>query len=145
MSSSASDAALNDAVLLGAAAGLRTMSPLAALALHGRLGDGRIARAAPLLAAGELVADKLPFLPARTSSPSIFGRIASGATAGHLRGGPQTAVVAAAVTVLAAYGGQHTRQWLGRRSGRPDRQLALVEDVVALALAGFAARRTPVR
>lgn len=145
MSTTPADAALNDAALLGTAAGLRSMSPVAALALHGRLGDGRLARVAPLLALGELVADKLPFVPARTAPGPLLGRAASGALAGHLRGGPQTAAVGAALAVVASYGGQHTRQWLGRRSGRPDRQIALLEDALALVLAGLAARRTPVR
>jgi uncharacterized membrane protein len=142
MSSSPSDAALNDAALLGAAAGLRTASPVAALAASGRLGRGRVARLALLAAAGELVADKLPFVPARTSAPALGGRIASGAFVGTARGGgPQAAAVGAAFAVFAAFGGQHTRQWLGRRTGRADWQIAIAEDALALSLAAAGARR----
>lgn len=141
MPSTPSDAALNDAALLGAAAGLRSASPIAALAARGRLGPGRVRQLSLLAAGGELVADKLSFVPARTSAGALGGRIASGAFAGASRGGAQAAAAGAAVAVVTAFGGQHTRQWLGRRTGRPDWQIALVEDALALSLAAAGARR----
>ncbi len=141
MSTTPSDAALNDAALLGLAAGLRSASAPAALAVRGRFGPGRPPRLAPFFALGEVVADKLPFTPARTAPGPLGGRIASGALSGGARGGAQAAAVGAALAVVASYGGQHTRQWLVRRSGRPDWQIAVAEDVLAYALAFAGARR----
>lgn len=141
MASTRSDPALDDAVLLGLAAGLRSASAPAALALGGRFGPGRPRRLAPAFALGEIVADKLPFVPSRTSAGPLGGRIASGALSGGARGGSRAAVAAAALAVVAAYGGQHTRQWLGRHTDRSDWQLALMEDALAYALAFAGARR----
>lgn len=135
MSSTQENAALTDAAYLGAAAGLRAFTPAAALALTGRLGDGRARRVLPLLAVGELIGDKLPFVPARTSPPALAARATVGALGGGLLGGARAAAAGAAVAVVAAYGGQHTRQWLGRRTGRPDAQLAVAEDLLTALLA----------
>jgi len=129
------------AALLGTAAGLRSLTPVSALALHGRLPGGPLTRRLPLLGAGELVGDKLPFTPARTAPGPLVGRIATGAYCGSRAAGPQGAAIGALAAVVWANGGQHTRQWLGRRTGRPDLQLAVVEDAVALLIAGLAARR----
>src|SRR4051812_17621689 len=82
-------------VLIGAVAGLRTMTAPAAgswAAWSGRpdLRDSWLAFLAhpisqwvlPLLAAGELVADKLPTTPSRKVPPSFAARIVSGALVG---------------------------------------------------------------
>ncbi len=136
-----SPAALRTAALLGTAAGLRAFTPLSVLGLRGHLGSSAFARRLPLLGAGELIGDKLPMTPARTSAPALAGRIASGAFCGSRAAGVRGAAVGAVAAVVWANGGQHTRQWLGRRTGRPDAQLAAAEDAVAVALAGLAARR----
>ncbi len=141
MPATASPAALRTAALLGTAAGLRAFTPLTALGLRGHLGSSTAVRRVPLLGAGELVGDKLPFTPPRTSAPALAGRIASGALCGSRAARPRGAAVGALAAVVWANGGQHTRQWLGRRTGRSDAQLAAAEDVVAVVLAGLAARR----
>lgn len=140
MSSSTSDAALSGAAFLGTAAGLRAFTPPAVLARTGRLGTGRAATVVPLLALGELVGDKLPMVPARTSPPALAARAVSGGVAGQLAAGPQGALAGAACAVVAAHGGRHTRAWLGRVTGRPDVQLAILEDLLTVALAVRGAR-----
>src|SRR5690606_33481731 len=89
---------LGRAVLLGAVAGMRSMAPLAAVSRRLAAGavagameaDGiaqralarpHVARALTLAAAGELVADKLPFVPARIDPLPLAGRIVSGGLA----------------------------------------------------------------
>ena len=84
------------ALLLGFVTGLRSQVPVALLAIEsqqGRFdpGAGRLARrfsssegvAGSLVAfAGELVADKLPITPRRTTSGPFLQRLATGATIG---------------------------------------------------------------
>ncbi|WP_354698712.1 hypothetical protein DSM112329_04402 [Paraconexibacter sp. AEG42_29] len=134
------DADLRAALLIGVAAGLRGFAPLGVTALRGGFGDGPAAKVLPALAAGELVGDKLPFTPPRTDPPPLLARALSGGLLSFRRAGAQGALVGAAVAVVAAYGGQHTRQWLVRTTGRPDRDIAIAEDVLALALAFLGTR-----
>ncbi|HEX3213932.1 MAG TPA: hypothetical protein VH016_15280, partial [Actinomycetota bacterium] len=84
------------ALLLGFVTGVRSQVPVALLAIEsqrGRFdpGAGRLARrfsssegvAGSLVAfAGELVADKLPITPRRTTSGPFLQRLATGATIG---------------------------------------------------------------
>jgi uncharacterized membrane protein len=132
---------LGGAALLGGAAGLRSFTPLAALAVAGRLG-GRpwVTRGIPLLAVGELIGDKLPSTPARTALGPLVGRAACGALAGTVVGGRRGAVAGAAAAVAAAFAGQHGRAALVRATGRPDAVIATGEDVLALALARLGSR-----
>lgn len=64
---------------LGAVAGSRSML---APALVAEATGGWLAMPLRLLAAGELAADKLPFIPARTEPLPLAGRIISGAVVG---------------------------------------------------------------
>jgi uncharacterized membrane protein len=131
---------LRDAALLGAVAGLRSATPFGALALRGRLGDGPGRTAALLAAGGELVADKLPMTPARTSPPALVGRLASGATCGRMTAGTAGAVAGSAAAALTAFAGERTRAAIGRRSGWPDPLIALAEDALAVGVALAATR-----
>ena len=83
------------AFALGAAAGLRSMTPPAVVAWAGRLGHldleptplaflGSAALAWLLAAAalGELVADKLPFTPSRTRPGPLVARLVTGTISG---------------------------------------------------------------
>ncbi len=102
------------------------------------LGSRRAATVLTVLAAGEMVADKMPFVPARTELPSLIGRAASGALCGAVvaarRGGSQP--VAAAIGAAAAVGMAHlayrVRKRVGEATGLPDVVVALTEDAVAL-------------
>jgi uncharacterized membrane protein len=139
------------AFLLGFLAGLRSMTPLAAVAWGARLGwlhlDGTpltflgSAPAAYLLTAlmlAELVADKLPRTPSRTQPGPFIGRIVTGGLAGAaLLGGtggllPLGAILGALGAVAGTLGGYKARTGLVRMLGVPDYVVALAEDAVAV-------------
>jgi uncharacterized membrane protein len=123
------------ALLLGLAAGLRTFSAPAALALRARpLNSPR--RLLLLAAVGELVADKLPGMPSRLQPRGLRGRLLSSAISGRLAAGPRGAAAGAAAALLSAVVG-HTL-----RGRRPGWSAAICEDGVAIALASAGASRT---
>ncbi len=153
--------ALADAALLAAAGGLRSsaapffLSRAASrkrLSMPGSLplrllGSPGAATLLSVALAGELVADKLPSVPARTSPPALTGRMLSGALAGGLvfrEIGHRTwagALFGAAVAAAAANAGYHLRG-LAARGGLPDLPVALTEDALTLACgAAFLLRR----
>jgi uncharacterized membrane protein len=109
-------------------------------------GSGRLARIAAVTGiATELVVDKRPATPERTSSaglPARFSAASSGALALARRQSANAAVPAVAALVGAAagsWGGLAWRRWADGRI--PDWQAALLEDAVALSL-GVGACRT---
>lgn len=91
-----------------------------------------------VLAAGELIADKLPITPDRTVPGSVVFRAVSGAVVGAAlcaeAGKSRTAGAALGMlgAVAATYGAYYLRQSVDRRSGLPDFVVALVEDAVAI-------------
>ena len=105
------------------------------------LASPRSATVLTVLAAGEMAADKMPFVPARTELPSLVGRAASGALCGAVvaarRGGskPVAAVIGAAAAVGMAHLAYCVRKRVGETTGLPDVVTALAEDAVVL-LAG---------
>lgn len=149
------------AALLGVAAGARSTLGWAAPTLTAprrrgmpehRSGLARIAALASI--SGELVADKQPGIPERTSSAGAAPRFlgaAAGATqlATRQRANATVPVLAAtAGAAVATWGGLGWRLWAGKRMGPG--QAALVEDGVALLLAALAClpgrkSRRPVR
>ena len=132
---------LSRAAVLGFAAGLRTFTPLAALAIRGRLRGGEaIRRGLPLLAAGEWIGDKSPKAPPRTSTAPLVGRAVSGAVVGTVLGGRRGAVIGALVAVAGSYAGQYGRAALGRATGKPDAMFAVAEDGLTTALSAIASR-----
>jgi uncharacterized membrane protein len=141
---------VRNAALLGAAGGLRTAMPWAALAARGRLGHGP-RRWAPIASAGgELVADKLPRTPSRTTPPGLAGRLVGGAFAGRLlarasgadaHGAAVCALIASGAACGSAFAGERTRAALGRRTGLPDPVFAVAEDAIAVGVALAATRR----
>jgi uncharacterized membrane protein len=138
---------------LGAIAGLRSMAAPAALsraAAAGRIGSLRDTRFAvlgsskvsallTLFEVGELVGDKLPMTPSRTSPPPLLGRAASGAIAGaalFVSGDRRAAtggILGAASAVAAAYAGERLRALASEKAGLPDPVAALAEDTAVLA------------
>ncbi|HZB48410.1 MAG TPA: DUF4126 family protein [Mycobacteriales bacterium] len=151
-------AALLRPLLLGVVTGSRSQLGLAVLAwavppdrsdpralrvLRSRA--GRLALGAA--AAGEVVADKLPRTPSRTSPPALAGRLVSGALVGALAAGRAdrrgTALAATAGVLGAAagsYAGAAYRRAAAARTGTPDLPWALVEDAAAAGLAAAALR-----
>lgn len=93
-----------------------------------------------LLAAGEIVGDKLPFTPNRTDAPGLIARIISGAAVGGLvclRGKtfvPAGIAIGAVSSVAAAYAGQHIRQAIAEKSSIPSAVLGAVEDAIAIGI-----------
>lgn len=145
--------AINRAAQLGLATGLRSMTPLAALSRAASsgsapapsgsplqfLGNRVVARLLLLLAAGELVADKLPMIPRRTMPAPLIGRIGLGALCGVVvcSQEQQPAVLGAGIGALAAgwstYAATSGRAAL-TEMGLPDIAVALTEDALTAVL-----------
>lgn len=143
---------------LAGAAGLRSMAAPAFLARAVRrrdldapnlpaLGSARLSKALTFLAVGEMMADKTPFVPARTSAPALLGRAVSGALAGatlFASEGRRTnsgAILGAVCAAGAAYAGENPRSAGVRRLGLPDPLLAVLEDRLVLFLGARLTRR----
>jgi uncharacterized membrane protein len=137
---------------LGAVSGLRSMSGPASVARAAR--DGRVSvedtrlsflaspRVATLLTvfqAGEIVGDKLPTTPSRTSLPPLLGRAGAGALVGAAvaegRKPVADALLGAGAAVAAAFAGEQLRAVVGSRTGIPDQLVAVAEDAVVLVTA----------
>lgn len=145
---------------LGAIAGMRSMSAPAfvahAIARHdaplpdsglGLLGQPAVVALLKLFAAGELVGDKLPFIPGRIEPGPLAGRMASGAVVGATvaRLGNSSAgagaLLGAASAVAGAFAAFHARRALGEKTGLPDPFVALGEDALVLAAGSWLAEK----
>jgi uncharacterized membrane protein len=144
------------ALLIGIVAGLRAMMPLAAISWiaatgHLDLSGSLLAflgyRWTPyifsILAAAELVTDQLPSTPSRKVPVQFGTRVLTGAIAGAALGIPSggwiLGLVAGAIgAVIGTYGGAAARGQLATRLGR-DLPAAIIEDLVAIAIAMFVA------
>lgn len=127
-------------MLLGAAAGMRTFTPPAAIAARGGLSAHRSARRAIMIAAvGELIGDKLPSVPARTEPLPYLARIASGAVSGRAVAGARGAAAGAAASAVTTLLGYRMRMLAADRTRIPDPVVALVEDAVAIGAASAGA------
>jgi uncharacterized membrane protein len=143
------------ALLLGFVTGLRSQVPVALLAVEsqqGRFdpGGGRLARrlgstegvlASLVAVAGELVADKLPVTPPRTTVGPLLQRLATGGTVGAAvhydagRGRALGALLGAAGAGAGAYAGSRARLLAAERTRLPGPLLGAAEDLVAVGLA----------
>jgi uncharacterized membrane protein len=139
------------AFLIGFFAGLRSLTAPATTAWAAYLGWLRLERplsligslpsviVLTLLAAGELVVDKLPNTANRTSAPGLIGRMLTGGVSGACVavGGAQSAFAGAALGVVGgvvgAYAGYHVRALVVKRLGVQDIFVAVVEDLIAVA------------
>ncbi len=132
------DRKLIAAALLGQAAGSRTFTPEAVLVARGRLAvSPQIRQAILVAAAGELVGDKLPFVPARTKPLPFLGRIASGAFCGWLVGGNPGAVAGAAASTVATVAFYQARKAASAKL--PALVAGLLEDALTIGVASLAA------
>jgi uncharacterized membrane protein/uncharacterized protein (UPF0548 family) len=146
------DALLNT-VGFGVLAGMRSLSAPAFLsrqlsqqpvdAPKGRvhaLASERTSRVLTVLAVSELAADKLPWIPARISPPSLVARAVSGALAGaavaapHRRMTVGRALLGAAAAVASSFAFYKLRQLATREWGIPNVVAGLMEDAVAIGL-----------
>lgn len=138
------------AILIGVAAGLRAVTPIAAIAWGAYLGWIDLS-ATPLafmgniiaviiitvLAIAELISDQLPNTPSRKVPVQFGTRIVLGAFAGALLMLDNWiigAILGAVGAVLGTYGGADIRARLAKSFGR-DLPAALIEDVAAVVLA----------
>ena len=132
---------LQGSFVAGLATGARSVAVLAALARAHR--PGPLAVAASLAQAGELVADKLPATPSRLAAPGLIARLAVGAAAGAIVAGRSQvvpgALLGAAGSGAWSFAATRARAFAAAKFGN-DLPGALVEDVVAFALAGVVTR-----
>jgi uncharacterized membrane protein len=128
------------AALLGGTIGMRSLTGPAALALRGRLVHGPLRTGAVAAAAGELLADKAPVAPPRTSVPSLVFRGLSGAVAGRELAGAAGAGVGTAAAIAGTFGSYHARKAITDMTGLPNAVVGLAEDGVAVSAAALATR-----
>jgi uncharacterized membrane protein len=135
------------AALLGAIAGSRSFSA-PALVSHAAnsgllpvgsrplrfLAGPKTAKTIAFLAAGEFIADKLPFIPNRTTSGPLIARALLGGlsaaafASGRKRSRFTAALLGAAGAIGATYGFYELRRRAGKRFGVPDPLIAVAED-----------------
>jgi uncharacterized membrane protein len=142
------------AAVLGAVSGMRSMAAPAIvsrlahtglLPLEGTqikfLGNKNSAKMMALMAAGEMIADKLPFIPKRTAVFPLVARAASGALSGtaFAKARKRSVVIGALIGSLAAvgasYGAYKLRKTAGEKLHLPDSIVAVAEDALVAACA----------
>jgi uncharacterized membrane protein len=136
---------------LGAISGLRALSGPAFVSRAASRGDlnldgtflaflssPRLSKALVLMELGELVGDKLPVTPSRTSLPPLLGRAASGALVGAAvfvsegRRATTGAALGSTAAIVAAFAGERLRALAVEKTGLPDPVVALAEDATVL-------------
>jgi|SRR5919205_4544030 uncharacterized membrane protein len=138
------------AFLIGFFAGLRSLTPPAAVAWAVHLGWIRLTRPLSLigslpaviilslLAITEIILDKLPNTPNRTAPPGLIARVVTGGLTGACVsiGGVKTALLGAGLGVLGGIAGTFTgyeaRARLVKSLRLPDFYIALLEDLIAI-------------
>ena len=138
------------AFLIGVVAGLRALTPLAAVSwaarlgwldLHGSwlsfFGFAAVPYIFTVLAVAELIADKLPKTPSRKAAPSFIVRIVSGGLCGAALGMAGDALIGGLVAgvlgaVAGTFGGYELRTRLVKVIGGNDLPIALLEDAIAI-------------
>jgi uncharacterized membrane protein len=136
---------------LGAISGLRSLSGPAFVSraasrgdldldrtVFAFLGSPRISKALVLMELGELVGDKLPATPSRTSPLPLLGRAASGALVGaavFVSEGRRASIGAAlgsTAAIAAGFAGERLRALTVEKTGLPDPVVAFAEDATVL-------------
>jgi len=148
------------AFLIGVVAGLRSMTPPAAVSWAARLGWLRLENtplaflgfaATPyiltLLAIAELINDKLPKTPSRKTPAPFATRIVTGAFSGAALGAPSGALLGGLVAgalggVAGTLAGYEFRKRLVKATGGKDLPIALLEDAIAICAAFWIVSRS---
>lgn len=92
-----------------------------------------------VMALGELIVDKLPYVPNRTDPPSLIGRTLSGALAGaalsaaHRERREVGALLGGLVAAVSTFVMFHVRTGITRNTSVPDLPVGLAEDAVIAA------------
>jgi uncharacterized membrane protein len=141
------------AFLIGVVAGLRSMTPPAAVSWAARLGWLHLENtplaflgfaATPyilsLLAIAELISDKLPKTPSRKTLVPFAARIVTGAFSGAALGAPSGALLVGLLAgalgaVAGTLAGYEFRRRLVKATGGKDLPIALLEDAIAICAA----------
>jgi len=135
----------------GVISGLRSMTALAVISWGARwgwldlhrtplefLGATWFAYTITAFAAGELIGDKLPWIPNRTSPPALVFRLITGGLSGAaiFISARQSLLLGAILGALGALGGAfegyRLRRTLTKEKGLPDFAVALAEDLIAV-------------
>jgi uncharacterized membrane protein len=143
--------------LLGVTTGLRAMTPMAVLCWFAYLGylplEGTWAAwmasatavvVFTVLALAEIVADKLPRTPDRISLGPLTARLVFGGLIGSIAAtamigpGLEGVLLGVVGAALGAFAGFMIRRDMVERIGCAEWKVALVEDLIAVACAGFA-------
>jgi uncharacterized membrane protein len=131
---------LGGAALIGVVCGMRSAMGPAALAWRAHLGGTRTRRLLTAAALGEVVADKTPLVPPRTSAPALGGRVLSGTLCGRQFAGTWGAMAGGLGALAATFGAYRARAALGEATKVPDPLLGVAEDALAVAVAALATR-----
>jgi uncharacterized membrane protein len=131
---------LGSAALIGVVCGMRTFTGPAALALRGRIAGAPARLLFTAVAVGEAIGDKTRVVPARTSAPSLAGRVLSGALSGRALAGAPGVAPGALGALAGTFGAYHARVALTGRTGLPDALFGVAEDALAVAAAALATR-----
>jgi uncharacterized membrane protein len=141
------------AFLIGVVSGLRSMAAPAVVSWAARLGylsigDARLSFlglrwtpwALSIAAFGEIIGDKMPFTPSRTTPVPFLARILSGGLCGGAVGATLGTlylgmVFGAAGAVAGTFGGYAARTGLVRTIGGRDFPIALLEDLITIVMA----------
>jgi uncharacterized membrane protein len=138
------------AFLIGAIAGLRSMTAPAVVSWAARLGWLHVENTwlaffgyawtpyiLSVLALGELIGDKLPKTPSRKSPPGFIARIVTGGLSGAALGASSGAWIAGLIAgvlgaIAGTLGGYEFRVRLVKAAGGKDLPIALLEDAIAI-------------
>ncbi|WP_374950451.1 DUF4126 family protein [Mucilaginibacter sp.] len=152
--------AFKQAAGLGAIAGMRTfMAPAVITHMYSRH-PSRYLEHTPLefmqtittskvfkvLAAGELVGDKLPHAPNRTATPGLVGRAVSGIWAGatvyqaHGKKPVMGGLVGGLSAIASTFGCFFLRKSIARNTPVPDAVIGVIEDVLCISAGASIAR-----
>jgi uncharacterized membrane protein len=141
------------AITIGIIAGMRSMSAPALTSSYlaqnknlassplGRFASPTASRVLKVLAAGEILADKLPMVPSRVSAGPLVTRITSGAVSGAAVSAADKkqaeigAVLGGVAAVVGAFGFYHLRRRIGAEIRVSDAVLGIVEDVIVISAA----------
>lgn len=103
------------------------------------IGPERFARFLKTMAAGEMVADKLPFIPARIAFAPLSARMVSGALCGALicrmkrKPTAAGAILGGASALGSAFASYHLRQFTTQNAKLPNALVGLLEDTIVMA------------
>ncbi|HZS54026.1 MAG TPA: DUF4126 family protein [Bryobacteraceae bacterium] len=137
------------AAVMGAVAGMRSMSAPAVVSQLSNSGlipeDGSplmwlhhpgVSKVLTVLATGELIADKLPFIPARTKAGPLAARALTGGLSGAAVFSSKRrpwwigALIGAAAAVGASFGAYKLRKQITEEYHVPDTVVAIAEDAL---------------